>query len=428
MNFTPEQQAYIDDTTARMKAEIVEDMTTGRIGPDTFSFAGLHDFVDANEYGGLCEESEGGTLRGLDLAESLFPETESEDGENGWTRVTEKMQTAVGEWLASRRHLHELPPYRAEFPRFGVLDVVVPEGWIDESWHDEACPSFTRGRLRIWIDFANPEDREAGGLTRFCLMREDGPGAGTTELDRMLCSTNDWAEVLEEIQANEALALEDLEVLYGEKGQGVKLKYTVSEQFPDFTGFLHDHMWIMNPTVSPGGSFRVSPARYGFEVASTGGPASAWCKGLADGTQLLLTHYDGMTHELGAPGTECAIGHYDAEGSEIRTYVAVVGEPFKHAPGGAPAEAEVHHPEQAPGAWPFVIGEPKGTALPERFTMQRMSDGRAMLLQDRETGRSVSVPVYAYGPVRDALGALFGPAADAERHDEGEGESPRPRA
>lgn len=70
---TPSAFPYLDDrarraraywtpvriakATARAKAEILADIATGRVPADVASFAALHDYVDANEYGGLCEES-----------------------------------------------------------------------------------------------------------------------------------------------------------------------------------------------------------------------------------------------------------------------------------------------------------------------------------------------------------------------------------
>jgi hypothetical protein len=49
----------------RAKSEIRQDIKGGRVPSDVASFAALHDFVDANEYGGACEwpEAEWGTDR-----------------------------------------------------------------------------------------------------------------------------------------------------------------------------------------------------------------------------------------------------------------------------------------------------------------------------------------------------------------------------
>lgn len=39
-----------------MKKEIIEDIKSGRVPADCPSFSALHDYVDANCYGGFCED------------------------------------------------------------------------------------------------------------------------------------------------------------------------------------------------------------------------------------------------------------------------------------------------------------------------------------------------------------------------------------
>lgn len=45
----------LDESIKRMKKEIIEDIKAGRVPVDCPSFAALHDYVDANCYGGFCE-------------------------------------------------------------------------------------------------------------------------------------------------------------------------------------------------------------------------------------------------------------------------------------------------------------------------------------------------------------------------------------
>jgi hypothetical protein len=45
-------------TVKRVRQEILDDVAAGRVPASVQSFAGLHDFVDANEYGGACEWTE----------------------------------------------------------------------------------------------------------------------------------------------------------------------------------------------------------------------------------------------------------------------------------------------------------------------------------------------------------------------------------
>jgi hypothetical protein len=45
----------IEYAIERSKAEILEDIASGIVPSTVTSFSDLHDYVDANEYGGLCE-------------------------------------------------------------------------------------------------------------------------------------------------------------------------------------------------------------------------------------------------------------------------------------------------------------------------------------------------------------------------------------
>ena len=45
----------IEYAIERSKMEILEDMSSGIVPTTVSSFSELHDHVDANEYGGLCE-------------------------------------------------------------------------------------------------------------------------------------------------------------------------------------------------------------------------------------------------------------------------------------------------------------------------------------------------------------------------------------
>lgn len=47
----------IAESVERMKREINEDIAAGRVPSDVKFFSELHDHVDANEYGGFCEDA-----------------------------------------------------------------------------------------------------------------------------------------------------------------------------------------------------------------------------------------------------------------------------------------------------------------------------------------------------------------------------------
>lgn len=47
-----------EDAVARIKREILRDISGGIVSGDVKSFSALHDYVDANEYGGFsCDSS-----------------------------------------------------------------------------------------------------------------------------------------------------------------------------------------------------------------------------------------------------------------------------------------------------------------------------------------------------------------------------------
>ena len=63
-------------------------------------------------------------------------------------------------------------------------DLVVPSGWVDVSWHNDACPSYVtplEGEgLHIFIDHHDPKEREPRNesMPRFFISRIDDEGLG----------------------------------------------------------------------------------------------------------------------------------------------------------------------------------------------------------------------------------------------------------
>lgn len=85
--------------------------------------------------------------------------------------------------------------YRTEFPDFPPETMpAIPEGWTDQSWHNDSCPSFDTGKgVSVFIDFAEVQKREHElDGPRFSVMSDPNKdGIPVEEL-----STDDWAEVL----------------------------------------------------------------------------------------------------------------------------------------------------------------------------------------------------------------------------------------
>ena len=96
--------------------------------------------------------------------------------------------------------------YQKEFPDF-VLDVTLPEGFEDTSWHNDVCPSFTdtARKLILWIDYADPDLREfPENHNRFLLDQlTDMEDISTA---KQLIKTADWSEVLAMLSKIEAPA------------------------------------------------------------------------------------------------------------------------------------------------------------------------------------------------------------------------------
>ena len=73
-------------TVARMKSEILADIAAGTVPASVSTFSELHDYVDANEYGGFCDpDSVMGTIIALqDERDSL-----TEEQERNWSKTGE---------------------------------------------------------------------------------------------------------------------------------------------------------------------------------------------------------------------------------------------------------------------------------------------------------------------------------------------------
>ena len=61
--------------------------------------------------------------------------------------------------------------YKKEFRYFDFEIPPLPEGFTDDSWHNNICPSFTRvlgdQLITFWVDYKNPKRRELGGKQSF---------------------------------------------------------------------------------------------------------------------------------------------------------------------------------------------------------------------------------------------------------------------
>lgn len=94
--------------------------------------------------------------------------------------------------------MSESRSYQSEFPDFGQLDVELPSGFSDVSWHHDAMPSFQKklpnnDTVLLLIDYQDVAKRENSGFDRFIgLLYSSAHG----EQLRKRFSTNDWAAMV----------------------------------------------------------------------------------------------------------------------------------------------------------------------------------------------------------------------------------------
>lgn len=86
----------LEETITRMKREIVQDVQSGRVPSHVQSFGHLHDFVDANEYGGLCTDEV------ADVLIANFGGRDKDDAmPDGMASYINDAQNAINGWIVA---------------------------------------------------------------------------------------------------------------------------------------------------------------------------------------------------------------------------------------------------------------------------------------------------------------------------------------
>ena len=90
--------------------------------------------------------------------------------------------------------------WQTAFPDYPATEMVgVPDGFIDTSWENDICPSFTSDvlGLTIWVDYPHAADREYPEWARFRVTPQDHG----VETSGEGLEADDWSEVLAFIAA-----------------------------------------------------------------------------------------------------------------------------------------------------------------------------------------------------------------------------------
>lgn len=85
--------------------------------------------------------------------------------------------------------------FQTEFPDFDPATLpAIPSHWVDSSWRNDACPSFEAGEgLRVWVDYADPANREFPESPRFGLQAcEKNEGAALADI----VASDLWEDIL----------------------------------------------------------------------------------------------------------------------------------------------------------------------------------------------------------------------------------------
>jgi hypothetical protein len=168
----------------------------GKVPPVTLTgFGELHDYCDANELGGLCDDAI------TEEANRLFPgRTDAETvATQEWMQISDRIQTLADEWIVNAQGVFQSGQWwdrttlvgkdREALPAFCELEVDVPLGWWGVTGPNDGCPNFSCGYYRLWID--SKQSALSGGTPQFTLELLDED----TEQVCVILATDDWIDM-----------------------------------------------------------------------------------------------------------------------------------------------------------------------------------------------------------------------------------------
>ncbi|OCC05135.1 hypothetical protein BA190_09470 [Labrys sp. WJW] len=116
--------------------------------------------------------------------------------------------------------------YRTEFPDFDPATLpAIPAHWVDQSWHNDMCPSWAAGLATVFVDHVQPEKRDIPDLPRFSVMVGEAEAYSGDDWQAVLAAVDTAnADVysFEEFQQT-AEAVDDVEAFIGEAYYPMKL-------------------------------------------------------------------------------------------------------------------------------------------------------------------------------------------------------------
>jgi len=93
--------------------------------------------------------------------------------------------------------------YKYEFPNFDYDIPQLPDGFVDVSWHNDVCPSFScdlneKQEMVVWVDFADENMRECGGQQFTLVIQEIDNASDPLGFDSEF-ETNSWDKLVAKI-------------------------------------------------------------------------------------------------------------------------------------------------------------------------------------------------------------------------------------
>jgi hypothetical protein len=116
--------------------------------------------------------------------------------------------------------------YQTEFSDFPAADMpAIPQGFGDNSWHNDSCPCFISEELglRIWVDYADKQQREIPDGARFALEPSDNEDNITEPV-----VSDDWSVILAAVEEERAEITACLAQL--EKADGAILHWQLDDK------------------------------------------------------------------------------------------------------------------------------------------------------------------------------------------------------